>query len=86
MLENVVDCLALSASASRSFPVGDATDCEYGRCGGLGRREVKRKRLARLVVTVQGKLWRVCESCADLLIREVRKEGRSVEREPFEAR
>ena len=42
--------------------MGDATYCEYGRCGGLGRREVKRKRLARLVVTVDGKLWRVWSS------------------------
>ena len=54
--------------------MGDATYCEYGRCGGLGRREVKRKRLARRVVTVDGKLWRVCEICADLLIRDARKE------------
>ena len=66
--------------------MSEAIYCEYGRCGGLGRREVKRKRLARLVVTVDGKPWRVCESCADLLIREARKEGRSVEREPFDAR
>ncbi|HEV8264489.1 MAG TPA: hypothetical protein VGQ06_06030 [Gemmatimonadales bacterium] len=55
--------------------------CEHGRCGGLGRREVKRKRLAQQTVRVGGRRWRVCESCADLLLRDVRAEGHPALRE-----
>ena len=57
------------------------TQCEYGRCGGLGGREVQRRRVARLLVTVDETPYRVCESCADLLTRERRQRGHVVTRE-----
>ena len=49
--------------------------CEYGRCGGLGRHEVKRKRRACETVRIGARLWHVCESCADLLLRDAAGEG-----------
>ena len=56
-------------------------ECEYGCCGGLGRRLVAKRRVVRVLVTVDGKTWRVCESCADLLIREARKEDAEITKE-----
>lgn len=50
-------------------------DCEYGRCGGLGRHEVKRKRRARETMRIGNRLWHVCESCADLLLRDAAAEA-----------
>ena len=48
----------------------DAPDlCQYGRCGGLGQREVKHRRRAVGWTPVGSQLLRVCESCADLLIK-----------------
>jgi hypothetical protein len=55
--------------------------CQYGRCGGRGHREVKRKWLARTEVVFQGRTLRVCESCADLLKRTV-PQANSGPREP----
>lgn len=49
--------------------------CEYGRCGGLGHRAVKRKRRARQTIRIGARLWHVCESCADLLLRDAAAEG-----------
>jgi len=49
--------------------------CEYGRCGGLGHREVKCKRRARETVRIGSRMWRVCESCADLLLRDAGGDG-----------
>ena len=46
--------------------------CEYGRCGTIGKSEAKRKWRARVTVTVGERVWRVCESCADLLLRDAR--------------
>jgi len=52
-----------------------APACEYGRCGGLGQHEVKRKRRARETVRIGAQFWRVCESWADLLLRAAGAEG-----------
>jgi hypothetical protein len=57
--------------------------CEYGRCGGLGAREVKKRRAARMLVRVDDRDYRVCESCADLLYRDASQRGRRVVREPL---
>ena len=46
--------------------------CEYGRCGTIGKCEAKRKWRARVTVTIGARVWRVCESCADLLLRDAR--------------
>lgn len=51
--------------------------CEYERCGGTGRRITSAavRREAHIVVTIAGHVWRVCESCADLLIRDMTAQG-----------
>jgi hypothetical protein len=49
--------------------------CEYGRCGGLGAREVAGRRLARRTVFAAGRWWRACESCSALLLRRARGRG-----------
>jgi hypothetical protein len=54
--------------------------CEYQRCGGRGHRKTDVHRLARLTVTVDGVAYRVCEGCADLMLRDLRAQGRNVER------
>ncbi len=63
-----------------------ATRCEYGRCGGLGHKEVKRKWRVRVIVRVDEREWRVCEGCANLLIEEARLRGLDVSREEMEPR
>ena len=68
---------------SRYTVSDDKLYCQYGRCGGKGKREVKRKRIAREALFVDGRLWLVCESCADLLLRDERARGRKVERVDF---
>jgi hypothetical protein len=60
--------------------VSNKTWCDYGRCGGTGRREVKKRRYAQLIVLIDEAPWYVCESCADLLIRDATAEGRQVEK------
>lgn len=49
-----------------------AQRCEYRRCGGRGLREVSPAavRMARLRLQIGRASWLVCESCADLLVRE----------------
>ena len=47
--------------------------CEYGRCGTVGKSEAKRKWRARRIVRVAAQTWHVCESCADLLLRDARR-------------
>ena len=52
--------------------------CEYGRCGGKGKRDVAPAawRTARVRIVVDGRLMHVCESCADLLLRDRTKKTR----------
>ncbi len=51
--------------------------CEYRRCGGMGRRTTAEavRREARVLVEIAERTWKVCESCADLLIRTKTAEG-----------
>ena len=43
----------------------------------MGRRITSpaARREARIAVTIAGHVWRVCESCTDLLVRDMRAEG-----------
>lgn len=58
------------------------TPCQYGRCGGRGHRKTSEaaRRVARVTVSVDGTRQLVCESCADLMLRDLRAQGRKVER------
>lgn len=58
--------------------------CEYGRCGGTGRRETARRWVARFTLTIGARTWRVCEGCADLLLNSSREAGVRVSRKPIE--
>src|SRR5689334_3081928 len=64
--------------------------CDYRRCGGLGQRETRKARRARVRLTVRSgsgsREWHVCEGCADLLTASARRDGFDVLREPQEAR
>ena len=61
---------AYARMGSWATRVGE-TLCEYRRCGGKGRREVANLRRARVHVQVGGKRLFVCESCADLIGRDL---------------
>ena len=52
--------------------------CEYTRCGGRGKRITsdKARRAAQVVIAVDGFQYRVCEGCADFMLRDLRREGR----------
>lgn len=41
--------------------------CEYQACGGMGTRTTRRRWVARRRVTLEGRVWNVCEGCADLI-------------------
>jgi len=57
--------------------------CEYKRCGGLGSRETSEKlrRIARTTVYINDQPLQVCESCADLVYRDVEQHQREVRRD-----
>jgi hypothetical protein len=54
--------------------------CEYERCGGRGRRKTNARRVAHEIIVVDGVRRNVCEGCADLMLRDLRAQGRHVER------
>jgi len=56
--------------------------CEYKRCGDKGLREVSEDaiRNAQEVLIVDGEQLLVCKSCAVHAYRDLRAEGRMVER------
>src|SRR5262245_33362936 len=64
--------------------VSTATLCEYRRCGGLGRRETRKRWAARVTLTVSSATssrdWHVCEGCANLLMVDARRDGFDVVR------
>jgi hypothetical protein len=60
--------------------VQSATICQYRRCGSAGNRVTDRRWPARVMVATHERSWLVCESCADLLVRRLRTEGRKVRR------
>jgi len=55
--------------------------CEYRRCEGLGRREIKLRWTARTYVVMGNRRWHVCEHCADLLKRDHGKALRAAQQE-----
>lgn len=57
--------------------------CEYKRCGGMGKRETseKMRRYARTKVYINGQPLQVCESCADLVYRDVEQHQREIRRD-----
>ena len=57
------------------------TQCEWGCCAGLAHRRVRKRRRARLTLRVGHWRWKVCETCADLMLRDLRAEGYDIVRE-----
>lgn len=53
----------------------DGVLCEYGVCGGRDRRDGGRRWLPRFELRAGDRTWLVCESCCNLLTRELRAEG-----------
>ena len=54
--------------------------CEYKRCGGKGKRVTsdRARRAAQVVIAVDGYRYKVCESCADIMFRDLRQTGHDV--------
>ena len=65
------------------MPSKSLAKCEYQRCGGLGTRLVAKPRPAQIRLEIGLREWKVCESCADMLLRQARQEGFEVYREPL---
>jgi len=63
----------------RPAPRTDPILCGYGSCGESRYRLVNHRWVARVHLVIGTREWYVCESCADLLLRE-RKKGEQVER------
>lgn len=64
-------------------PRSNSILCRYGHCGGSRPRPEHNRWVARLHLLIGEQNWYVCESCADLLIREKRKKGDRVIRTPL---